>query len=178
MNKTYLISDTHFGHKKMIEYCGRPNDFEEIIWNNLDKINDYENTLIHLGDFCIGQDEHFHSMFETYKFKKILVLGNHDNKSNSWYLNKGWDFVCENFVNKYFGKKIMFSHTPLKLYNNEDLNIHGHFHNNLPRLLRNEYVTGEEEYRNKHDIENLTDKHKLISIENLLSPINLKQFIS
>ena len=28
--KQYIITDTHFGHEKMIEYCQRPKDFNEL----------------------------------------------------------------------------------------------------------------------------------------------------
>lgn len=37
--KIWLTTDTHFNHKKMIEYCGRPENFEEIIKKELLKIN-------------------------------------------------------------------------------------------------------------------------------------------
>jgi calcineurin-like phosphoesterase family protein len=63
--------------------------------------------------------------------KKWLVKGNHDEKTNHWYLNHGWDFVCDHFSDVYFGKRILFSHEPqaydINLY---DVNIHGHLHDN------------------------------------------------
>lgn len=36
--RTWLIGDTHFFHRMMIEYCNRPVDFTDLIlrnWNNL-----------------------------------------------------------------------------------------------------------------------------------------------
>ena len=63
------------------------------------------------------------------KCKKILVKGNHDSKSNSWYLEHGWDFVCEEFKDTLYGKNILFSHYPKVWDGVYDLNIHGHFHN-------------------------------------------------
>lgn len=129
MRNIYIISDTHFNHTdKMIEYCGRPENYNELIWKNLKQLKD-DDILIHLGDVCIGKDREVHKKLQEFKFKKILVRGNHDKKSNSWYLNNGWDFVCEEFKDTLFGKNILFSHMPKVWDGVYDLNIHGHFHN-------------------------------------------------
>ena len=71
---------------------------------------------------------------------KILVKGNHEHKSNNWYLNCGWNFVCKTFKDKYFGKKILFSHKPKVDDNDYDINLHGHFHNNEHRKLEPDLV--------------------------------------
>lgn len=49
----YIITDTHFNHSAMIPYCGRPENFDELIWKGLDQLKD-DDILIHLGDICIG----------------------------------------------------------------------------------------------------------------------------
>jgi len=163
--KIYLTTDTHFNHANMVVYCGRPSNFDELIWKGFKELKE-DDTLIHLGDFCFGNDTETHFKFMgIVKCKTVLVKGNHDRKSDSWYLSHGWDFVCEQFVNTYFGKKILFSHEPKKDLGGCDLNIYGHFHNNLDRLLRKEWVTEREEERNKGVIDILTDKHKLLALE-------------
>lgn len=131
--KYWLITDTHLGHKKLID-LGRDSDFEEKIINSL-KIIRPEDTLIHLGDICIGNDKEFNQVFTSLPCKKILVRGNHDNKSYSWYYDRGWDFVCEYMRMRFKGKEILLSHMPLlaedsetTLYKNVDKNIHGHLH--------------------------------------------------
>jgi calcineurin-like phosphoesterase family protein len=124
----YIISDTHFNHKQMVEYCGRPENFNEIIWKNLEQLNDND-ILIHLGDICIGGNKEVHERLSKFKFKKILVKGNHDHKSNTWYLEHGWDFVCEEFKDTLYGYNIVFSHKPVVWDVQYDINIHGHFHN-------------------------------------------------
>lgn len=132
--KIYTTSDTHFNHKKLIEY-GRPTDFEEKIKQNLFKLQG--DLLIHCGDFCIGEDENSMRIWRevTSGFKKtILVRGNHDNKSDSWYIERGFDFVCDKIETRYFGKRIIFSHIPLPREYGIDLNIHGHMHGNTHRL--------------------------------------------
>ena len=174
--KIFLISDTHFNHSKMVEYCGRPKDFSEIIKKELLKSISKDDILIHLGDVCFGNDKENNNWFgENLNCRKWLVRGNHDNKSNAWYLENGWDFVCDSFVFKFEGKKILFSHQPLKIADN-DFNIHGHFHNALPRLLRGEWKVDGEKERNEQDLLNLTsDKHKLIALEETkYKPVLLK----
>lgn len=162
--KTYIISDTHFNHQMLIDKCHRINGYEDIICHNLMNIP-YDSLLIHLGDICIGNDISVHDLISQLRYKKVLVKGNHDNKSNHWYLQHGWDFVCEQFVDTYFGKKLLFSHVPIK-DNGFDLNIHGHFHT----LEREEYI---DEF---HTI--LNYKHKLVSLEGSgYKPILLERLI-
>lgn len=127
--KIYIISDTHFNHEKIKDYCNRPNNHEEILWNSLRQIND-QDCLIHLGDICIGKDSEVHdSLIDTLSCKKILVMGNHDTKSWSWYMEHGWDFVCESLKMKYCGKNICFSHKPQPWDGDWEINVHGHLHN-------------------------------------------------
>jgi calcineurin-like phosphoesterase family protein len=175
----FITTDTHFGHDKMIEFCGRPRNFEEIIKKKILKVVLAGDLFIHLGDICIGNDEIHNKWFtENIKCKKILVKGNHDKKSNSWYLSRGWDFVCESFSDKFFGKRVLFSHAPQKS-NNFDINIHGHFHNALPRLLNGDWKIDGEKERNEQDLINfLTEgKHYNISLEennyNIVNLINI-----
>ena len=123
----YVIADTHFNHKKILEFCKRDVDYESKIWKGLFSLKS-EDILIHLGDICIGGDLEVHEKIANLNPKKILVRGNHDKKSNNWYLNHGWDFVCETFSNKYHGMNVLFSHKPLPWDGVYDINIHGHLH--------------------------------------------------
>ena len=139
--KYILTTDTHFGHEMLLKH-GRNERFEKDILRNLEDVPNYskpaEITLIHLGDFCIGSDEHWHEECRKHTLhykKKILVRGNHDNKSYNWYYNHGWDFVCESMRMRAFGKELLFSHMPILAeytntppYHKVDMNIHGHLH--------------------------------------------------
>lgn len=123
----WIITDTHFNHKQLIEY-GRPENFEEKIKKNLKVVNkgDY---LIHLGDVCIGNEIENNNWFKKeLGCKTILVRGNHDSKSIEWYLRNGWDIVVDRFTLEIFGKIICFSHEPLGWDGYFNVNIHGHLH--------------------------------------------------
>jgi len=166
----YITTDTHFGHKKMIEYCGRPKNFEEIIKKNLKNTLNKDDLLIHLGDVCIGNDKENNLWFETLNCKTCLIRGNHDNKGIGWYLKNGWGFVTDRLDYNIFGKRIALSHYPLNSENdNFDINIHGHFHDTLPSLLKE---------RNKEESNILTKKHKLLALEYTnYKPVRLEKLI-
>lgn len=128
MYKIWVTTDFHFNHKKIIKYCNRPVNYEKRILSGLVKIPK-DDILINLGDTCIGQDTLIHKQYIIpLKCKKILVRGNHDKKSNSWYMDNGWDYVFDEVVITLFGKTVLFSHKP-RLDMPFNINIFGHFHN-------------------------------------------------
>jgi len=166
--KIYLTTDTHLGHDNMVDWCGRPENHSELILKELAKLPT-EGLLIHLGDVCIGNDEYWHD--ELMKsigvyMTRVLVRGNHDHKSDSWYLERGWDFVCDAFEAKYFGKKILFTHKPVLIPDHVDFNIHGHFHNS-------DHRSKEEEVKKLYE-----KRHLLLAIENTqYKPVSLEKIL-
>ena len=129
--KYWLLPDTHFGHDNMIEYENRPQDFSGRILTNVVRYVSKDDVIIHLGDFCIGNDNRWHMMFNVNVprgTKKWLIRGNHDKKSNSWYMEHGWDMVCTSLGMHTFGKKILLTHERQLALIDYDINIHGHSH--------------------------------------------------
>lgn len=160
--KAYVISDTHFNHDAIVKYCMRPHDHEAKLLDSINKIKS-EDCLIHLGDICIGEDQMTHAFIKDLKCRKILVMGNHDSKSWSWYMEHGWDFVCDSFKLKYAGKNICFSHKPQPWDGDWEINVHGHLHN-----------LG---HRDK-EFKELKQWHRLYSPEIMgYTPIELSKFI-
>lgn len=128
----WLVSDTHFNHLKLEEWGGRSGDWQEKIWEGMDSILSTD-TLIHIGDICIGNDAEVHERLKGYAFRKILVRGNHDKKGVSWYEDHGWDFVCDGIELIYQGRYLHLTHRPARPQGNTSWNIHGHTHGNLHR---------------------------------------------
>lgn len=128
----WIISDTHFNHSKLEEWGGRSGDWQEKLWKGLNEIPETD-SLIHLGDICIGNDLEIHEKISNLKCKKILVLGNHDKKSKQWYSQHGWDFVCDGLEMIYLGHYLHLTHRPTRQQGNNTFNIHGHTHGNLHR---------------------------------------------
>ncbi|MGN1327083.1 MAG: hypothetical protein ACI4VQ_03290 [Clostridia bacterium] len=149
----YIISDTHFSHKNIIEYCNRPyadtNIMNKDIVEKWNSIVSPEDVVLHLGDVGFGLVEQLKPLIEGLNGHKILLKGNHDMKRgiNSW-TNIGFDIVykckelhLDNFLKDietiYTGNitlyserfnDIIFSHCPRQVEDNI-LNIHGHIHN-------------------------------------------------
>jgi len=59
-------------------------------WNNTVSEN---NTVFCLGDFAFGDIE---KLTKQLNGRKILLMGNHDEKQKSHYLAHGWDYVIDN----------------------------------------------------------------------------------
>lgn len=127
--KYHLITDTHFNHvPQMFDYCGRPENYQELLANSMLSIPE-DDVLIHLGDICIGKDSEVHERFiQPLKCKKWLIRGNHDNKSDNWYLTHGWDFVADAILLRILGVQTLLTHIPHP-DTGYGINIHGHFHN-------------------------------------------------
>lgn len=126
--KTYLVSDTHLNHAKIKTYCQRPDDFTERINHNIQAIVKSEDLLIHLGDVGMDKEHTWTAATKAWPGRKVLVRGNHDNKSCQWYMeNAGFHFACDAMI--YRGAWL--THKPWlgELPEGTHVNVHGHLHN-------------------------------------------------
>jgi len=154
----WLITDTHFGHKNMIEYCNRPPDFANRILKNTEQMVRPQDILIHLGDICIGQDGLWNATFNAVTPDKTwLIRGNHDKKSNTWYYDQGWMVVADRLDLQIYGFHVALSHRPLVDDGSFEINVHGHHH-----------ITGH------HPEDEVGGKHKLIFVEHEYRPVLLR----
>ena len=152
--KTFIISDTHWGHERVIEFGNRPQDFNQKIISNWRQTVLPQDTVIHLGDVAWGSKERLYSIMNQLTGTIVLVRGNHDKShSDSWFRDTGFSFVCQ----KVMIGKILLSHMPSRLTEEEIeygvKNIHGHFHNIDHKMWE------------KNLIARLTDSHYLLAIE-------------
>lgn len=130
MPETWFISDTHFGHKNILEFEkeARPfsclEDMHEVMidrWNSVVRNND---IVYHLGDFAFGR--HNISIAERLKGKKKLIMGNHDSYPASDYLK-----YFDKLYGVVFYERCILSHVPVHqngLGKRWILNVHGHLH--------------------------------------------------
>lgn len=126
--KYWVISDTHYHHRMLVEHNYRPEGFEGLIAKHWREMVKPEDLVIHLGDVVVGRDGEAHDVYvRPMPGKKILVRGNHDSRSLGWYMGHGWDFCCDSFSIDYAGKRVLFTHIPD--HNTPcDINVHGHLH--------------------------------------------------
>jgi len=125
--RIFIIADTHFCHKNIIGYSGRPfktidemNDEMIKRWNNKAGKDDF---VIHLGDFALGSREEVTNIKNKLNGNIILLKGSHDHKTirELGFLIINGSLEIGNLI---------FSHNPLR---KEEIpkgfiNVHGHIH--------------------------------------------------
>lgn len=128
MNEIFLISDTHFGHRNIIDYCSRP--FQDVQQMNTELIKRWNEVVTDfdlvymLGDFALYSKEEVIEIGRRLRGNKILLRANHDRCSNDTYFQAGFlqvvkkPIILEDFI---------LTHIPME--NSDMLNIHGHTHN-------------------------------------------------
>jgi len=164
-SKIYLITDSHFSHVLMQQYCNRPPDFDQKIINQWQATVSPQDIVYHLGDVTWGSQGQLQQIMNGLPGTKILIRGNHDrNHSNNWFIQAGFAAVLE----KAQVSGVILSHFPAALTQEEIdygiINIHGHFHNNPPEKW---------EQKSKDKI---TSNHFLLSIEDVgYRPISLEK---
>ena len=117
----------------MVKLCHRPEDFEKRIIDNWCQVVRPEDIVIHLGDVTWHVKDYLDNVVAKLPGKKILVRGNHDEKSLMYYMKHGFDLAVDSLSMKYRGLDILFTHEP-KIFHEHDINIHGHLHTNTLEL--------------------------------------------
>lgn len=127
----YIIADTHFHHKKILEYEDRPFDTveqmnEHIIrrWNQTVKKRD---IIFHLGDVSFGNKEQTKKIMDRLNGRKRLIMGNHDRShSVNWWYEVGFEEVYRYPI---IINNLILSHEPVYLTKCMPyFNYHGHLH--------------------------------------------------
>ena len=82
---TFFTSDTHFNHANIIRFCNRPfrnvEEMNETIVANWNEVVGMDDTVFHLGDFCLGGAAEWTRFLDRLNGKIYLILGNHDLKN-------------------------------------------------------------------------------------------------
>lgn len=163
ISKYYLVTDTHFGHAGIQQWCGRPPEFKELIIKRWRATVMPYDIVFHLGDVIWGNQQELKVIMDQLPGTKILVRGNHDaSRSNNWFITAGFSVV----VDRVQIKDVILSHVPISLSPQQVkdgiINIHGHFHNADPKRWEKPYK-GE-----------VTENHFLLSFEEVdYFPISL-----
>lgn len=127
----WCISDTHFYHKNIGRFCGRPQNWFDLIINNWNILVNENDVVLHLGDFAFKSFDDVKRVKERLNGKMYLVRGNHDRHSKTWYKKLNINAISPfNIIIK--GKKYYFSHKPNKKLPHDWSNIHGHWHQKCP----------------------------------------------
>lgn len=154
MSKIFLIGDTHFLHDNIVKYCDRPENHQTLMIQNWNSVVSGDDIVFHLGDVAAGikgRDDLLIKIFKKLKGHKHLIKGNHDHKTNKWYMdNLGFESVAQSLVmgdillchypirvNEYSKEKEIRKVEDLKLtvekYDIKHI-IHGHVHQRTTNL--------------------------------------------
>ena len=140
MSKRFVISDLHLGHKNIIQF--ERNEFSSVEehdafiikkWNSV--VNDSDLVYV-LGDVAFSLDlASLKEKLTLLKGTKILIKGNHDHKTNSFYKKSGFKEVYDGPLYIFKGR-IILSHEPVReAFNNPFvINVYGHLHNEILSL--------------------------------------------
>ena len=93
--KTWVVSDTHFGHDNIVGFCHRPLDHEQVMIAEWRKEVPDDGVVLHLGDLCYRANARFKHLTakELTGERKLLILGNHDRQRPSFYRDSGFQVV-------------------------------------------------------------------------------------
>jgi len=136
--KIWLISDTHFRHRRLIEKGFRPADFEARIEKNWNRLVNPLDVVIHLGDVIVGREEEIEGINDRLNGSKILVRGNHDNRSTTWYVDRGFAMVVDSMT---LGPCLL-THEPSEWRRDCRFNVCGHLHDDGHRSDEYDLVRG------------------------------------
>lgn len=142
----FITADTHFGHKNIIDYCGRPfksvEEMDEEMKRRWNEIVGPEDTVYHLGDVCMRKSMTPYWGREL-NGRKMLILGNHD-RSFIFMERAGWQCMTTRkgdewtFVER--DRRFKVAHRPRDLTTwdeaDESIVLCGHEHNNAPVFIR------------------------------------------
>lgn len=143
MGNIFFISDTHFYHQNIIEYCNRPffntNEMNQVIIDNWNQTVGQDDIVYFLGDFALGSnvEEKYELLKDLLNGTIYFLRGNHDRSRAS--VGKYFHLIDDLSQIEYNGYHFILSHQPL--FNNQIpknfINIHGHIHDKS--LDRNKY---------------------------------------
>jgi calcineurin-like phosphoesterase family protein len=128
----WCISDLHFGHKNIINYCNRPyasiEDMHEQLISNYNETIGETDVCIWGGDVSFMNAEKTNIILNQLNGDKILVIGNHDiHKKRVKQLDvkeAHLIYVIDDVL-----APLIFTHFPMDNVPMPWVNIHGHTHN-------------------------------------------------
>ncbi len=131
----YFTSDTHFFHHNIIGYCDRPflniEMMNEAMIERWNKTVNPEDTVYHLGDFCMGnKDENCRIILPRLNGYKILIKGNHD-RSLEQMKSYGFDETHDNMFLQTEKGMAYLAHEPTpngRWAETADFQLCGHVH--------------------------------------------------
>lgn len=137
MPETFFISDTHFGHERIIHLSKRPfacvDEMNETLINNWNEVVRPNDIVWHLGDFGMGADVPASAFASRLNGEIHLIEGNHDQQTIRDCENSFASIQLMKTIS-IDGQKIVLCHYPMREWDKSwrgSWHLFGHVHGRL-----------------------------------------------
>lgn len=133
---TFFTSDTHFNHANIIKFCNRPfkdvEQMNDVMIANWNSVIGKDDTVFHLGDFCLGGAAEWTKILDRLNGKIYLIMGNHDLKNIRQGFISRFEHVAMQMRIEIVKKRIYLCHYPFLCfegsYKDDVWQLFGHVH--------------------------------------------------
>lgn len=133
---TFFTSDTHFNHANIIKFCNRPfkdvEQMNDVMIANWNSVIGKDDTVFHLGDFCLGGAAEWTKILDRLNGKIFLIMGNHDLKNIRQGFISRFEHVAMQMRIEIGKKRIYLCHYPFLCfegsYKDDVWQLFGHVH--------------------------------------------------
>ena len=133
---TFFTSDTHFNHANIIKFCNRPfkdvEQMNDVMIANWNGVIGKDDTVFHLGDFCLGGAAEWTKILDRLNGKIYLIMGNHDLKNIRQGFISRFEHVAMQMRIEIGKKRIYLCHYPFLCfegsYKDDVWQLFGHVH--------------------------------------------------
>ncbi len=132
---TFFTSDSHFGHKNIIQLCNRPfsdsSEMDQAMIESWNSVVGPRDVVYHLGDFSMLPPDKISEILKKLNGVKRLIIGNHDKDPRvipEWASKR---LMAEVSVD---GHKLFLCHYPMREWPGMwkgVIHLYGHVHGNL-----------------------------------------------
>lgn len=170
----WFVSDTHFGHKNIINFCEKTRPFECVSdmdaaiiarWNAQVKPND---IVFHLGDFSFGNATHTKHVLGQLTGRKVLVYGNHDSVIRDNVSLQGHFEACVDYLRlRVDGVVVCLMHFPVFSWDCKgrgSYHLHGHTHGDYLTGMKGRFMDVGTDTRSDVGLWNWHDIHARLSV--------------
>lgn len=135
MSEIFITSDTHFFHKRIMEYCPTTRfgaDYIEMTANLIEAWNfrvSNDDVVYHLGDFSFGNETLTNTVLYELKGKIHLIKGNHD--GHQVLTHPRFSSVQDYLELKHNREHFVMFHFPISRWNKAhygSMHLYGHCH--------------------------------------------------
>lgn len=133
---TFFTSDTHFNHANIIKFCNRPfkdvEQMNDVMIANWNSVIGKDDTVFHLGDFCLGGAAEWTKILDRLNGKIYLIMSNHDLKNIRQGFISRFEHVAMQMRIEIGKKRIYLCHYPFLCfegsYKDDVWQLFGHVH--------------------------------------------------